>query len=147
MCSACGGPDKFYIDAQPSVSFSMPLQLLSALILLALAGVPGSLILAWWLWCRRPSQLPSIPWRKRLVFLGLVTTSCNLLLYGGYLLYWSKFMYSPGFWRVRDTCGTVGCWLLLVALTASLFGKSALRFALVFNCAMGMLLWVPIGIL
>lgn len=120
---------------------------MNVLILFALAGVPGTLVLAWWLWFRRPSQVASIRWRKRLVFSALVAASCNLLLYGGYLLYWSKFMYADGFWKVRDSCGTVGCWLLLASLIGGVFGKSTLRLVLVLNSVLGILLWIPIGIL
>ena len=125
----------------------MPLWLLNVLILLALAGVPGTLVLAWWLWFRRSSHLSSVLWRKGVLFSGLLTASCNLLLYGGYLLYWSKFRYAPGFWRVRDSCGTVGCWLLLWGLIGGLFGRGTLRFCLILNGVLGILLWIPIGIL
>jgi hypothetical protein len=75
-----------------------------------------------------------------------VTASCNVLLYGGYLVCLSKFRYAPDFWKVGDTCGTVGWWLALWGLTGALVGKGPLRLFLILNCVLGMFLWIPIGI-
>jgi len=120
---------------------------LEVLILLALIGTPVSVGLAWWLWCRRSLPFPTATWRKRLQFSGLLAASCNLLLYGGYLIYWSKFMYVPDFWKVRDACGTIGWCLAIWGLIAAILGKGPSSAFIAIACLLGFLLWIPVAVL
>src|SRR6266849_10933572 len=119
----------------------MPYWLLYLLILLCLAGLPSSLAVAWWYWFR--SAVPPTRWRKGLLLSALLAASLNLLLYGSYYIYWSKFMYASSWVRVREAWGFVGFWLLIWGLIAGLFGQGRLRFFLILNCLLGILLWFP----
>ena len=119
----------------------MPSWLLDVLILICLAILPTSLAAAWWCWFR--SSLPPAKWRKRLLLSALLAASLNLVLYSSYFLYWSRFMYAPSWVKVNEACGIVGLWLLLWCLVTSLFGQGQLRFFLVVNCLLGILVWFP----
>jgi hypothetical protein len=121
----------------------MPYWLLYLLIFLCLAGLPSSLAVAWWFWFRGSSYLPSTGWRKGLLLSALLTNSLNLFLYGSYDLYWTKLVHASNWVKMREAGVHVGFWLLLWGLIGGLFGQGRLRFLLMLNCLLGILLWFP----
>jgi hypothetical protein len=118
------------------------------LIYLAMATAPIMLAVAWWRWRRRVS--PRRGWRDRILLSGLVAASCNIILFGVVVFLRSKNGYGfHNFWKIDDACSTAGCCLLFWGLLGGEASgeRGLIPVALRANFCLGLLLWIPIGVL
>ena len=118
------------------------------LIYLAMAAIPIILGIAWWCWWRRRSF--PLSWRQWFLLSGLVAASCNIILFGfvGFLRF--KHGYGlPDFWKIDEYCSTAGwClafWGLLGGEVSGEYGLIPIALRLSF--CLGLLLWIPVGVL
>lgn len=118
------------------------------LIYAAIAAIPVSLAGAWWSWWRRRRFL--LGWRRWLLLSSLVAASCNIVLFGivGFLR--SRHGYGlPNFWKIDNGCGTAGCGLAFWGLLGGEVSRERglIPIALRVSFCLGILLWIPIGVL
>src|SRR6266566_942386 len=99
--------------------------LLEAFVLLWLIGTPLSLLFAWWFWRRARSEFHPVPWRRIVLLLGLLASSANVLVYGGYLLYWSMHQLDAELWKARNLGGDMGGFLCLAAFVGAAAGEGS----------------------
>jgi len=122
--------------------------LLPILVLATILGLPVALGIAWWSLLSHLSSIRQQVWHRRLLLSGKVAALCNLILSAAYLFYWSRFTQAPNLWKVRDACGTVGFLLAFWGLVAGeIAGNDSTRIALQVSFCLGVLFWIPYGIL
>ena len=116
------------------------------MIFLWLIGTPMFTGIAWWLWSLRDRSAVQKQ-RRRLVLMGLLTASANAFIYYSWLLYCLIIGSTPLVWKLKDTCGDIGGYLVLLALAGAIFGKGAPRVPIAICALLGFMNWVPLAIL
>jgi hypothetical protein len=120
--------------------------LLYAFPLVVWIGAPVFLGLAWWSWVRAPKRrAPS--WRAHVLLAGLIAGSVNVVMAWSWLIYRLGAGPRPEVWKLKDTCGDAGIYLILVAMATATFGHGNGRVALLSCAVLGFLMWSNIGVL
>ena len=120
--------------------------LYSVTYLLALAGTPTSIVVAWWLKVRHHEALS--PWRSATLLIGLFSASIDIVIYYVWLPIAHRLvMTETPVWRVRQISGNVGASFLLVALLGAILGKGPSRIPLAACAILGLFLWLPVAVL
>jgi len=105
--------------------------LLAPTILGFLLPAAASVILAWWVWCRRPKPVALEGWRNRLTYYGLIASTASFFLESAFLIREYAFSYRPAdsipLWSVV-AWSAVLTWTF--ALLAATLGRGRVRWLL-----------------
>jgi hypothetical protein len=134
-------------QAHARISIGEEMTLFSLMYLAIWIGEPLSLLVAWWLWQRR-TRPDTSTWRSAALFSGLLCASGNVCLY----FLWAPlakhfFMTQTPQWRIFDIDGDIGVFLVGAALICAILGVGKSRVPLAACAILGLLLWLPVGVL
>ncbi|HEY2459420.1 MAG TPA: hypothetical protein VGI16_01365 [Candidatus Acidoferrum sp.] len=105
--------------------------------------------MAWVLWGRAPEKFVAPLWRSRFLFLGLVASSLNLVVFWVYVT-WLRLHHTDHFWwQVHDRFEFISDCLIGFAILAAVLGKGRGRIAMGCAAVTAYFIWVVghIGIL
>jgi hypothetical protein len=111
--------------------------LIKLFVLLMLAGMLSSFVLAWRFWFNLSSQVGLVIWRQRIVLSALLAASCDMVLRLLGVYWWSHFL------ERTHILGVTAFGLLLWGLFAAFFGRGAVRACLILYCLLSMIFWMP----
>jgi hypothetical protein len=133
-------PPSLLLIAVATLAYNVSLMgsfLIKLFVLLMLAGMLSSFVLAWRFWFKLSSQVRLITWRQRILLSALLAASCDMVLRLLGVYWW------PHFLERTHILGVTAFWLLLWGLFAALFGRGAVRACLILYCLLSMIFWMP----
>lgn len=113
---------------------------------LSLIGTPVSAGLAWWLWSLR-DRSSAHSWRTGLLISGLLAGSTNAFLFYSWFSCRLLAGSTTQVWTLKETCGDIGLWLVLLALIGAIGGKGGARIPIAICALLGLMNWIPVAIL
>ena len=68
-------------------------------------------------------------------------------MFFGWLVAREMTKVTPLIWKIKDTAGNIGVYLIILALIGAILGKGKSRAPTAACAVLGLLLWVPVGVL
>jgi hypothetical protein len=82
-----------------------------------------------------------------MVFTGLLAASINTAMFLIWLILRYTTKGAPEIWKAQQICGDVALILLPLALVGAVFGRGRSRIPLAICSVLGLVVWVPVGVL